>query len=340
MGYRILLGDCLETLATLPAGSVQCCVTSPPYFGLRSYGGGDAEIGREDTPDAYVARLVDVFRAVRRVLRDDGTLWLNLGDSYAGGGGGNYGGGKSVRSQGGQQVTNVRNRSGWLSAAGAKPKDLLMIPARVALGLQADGWYLRSEIVWNKPNPMPESVRDRPTSAHEKVFLLTKSPAYFYDIDAVREPHGADSLARVGRGRSDAHKWSDGGPGGQTLAADISRACHPNGRNARNVWTITPKGYRGAHFATMPVELAERCIRAGSRVGDAVLDPFGGAGTTALAAQNLGRDAVLCELNPEYVALAEERLSAPARVVKARAKVVPVSAPEPLPPLLAAMAAE
>ena len=182
----LLPGDARSVLAGLPDNSVQACVTSPPYYGLRDYGV-EGQIGLEPTPDEYVHEMVRVFREVRRVLRPDGLLFLNLGDSYAGGGGGNYGAGKNVRSQGGQQITNVRNRSTWLQAAGAKPKDLLMIPAMVALALRADGWYLRKDIIWAKNNPMPESCRDRPTSSHEHVFMLAKSPSYFYDAVGIAE---------------------------------------------------------------------------------------------------------------------------------------------------------
>ena len=186
MSNVLLTGDCREMLRTLEAGSVRTCITSPPYFGLRDYGH-DGQIGLEQTPDDYVNELVEVFREVRRVLSDDGTLWLNLGDSYAGGGGGNYNK-TGVSQAGGQHITNVRNRPEWLENAGVKPKDLMGIPWRVAFALQADGWYLRSDIIWHKPNPMPESVTDRPTKSHEYLFLLTKSPRYYYDHVAVREP--------------------------------------------------------------------------------------------------------------------------------------------------------
>jgi site-specific DNA-methyltransferase (adenine-specific) len=295
MAFRVIVGDCTDTLKTLDAASVQCCVTSPPYYGLRDYGV-TGQIGLEETPDAYVARLVDVFREVRRVLRDDGTLWLNLGDSY-------------------MNVSNKRIDR-------IKPKDLLGIPWMVAFALRADGWWLRSSIIWAKPNPMPESIRDRPTSAHELVFLLSKQPRYFYDADAIREPptegsadayraalenprqdraYQHDSESRMGK-RSANRAWSDP----ETLKRLLE------GRNARNVWTIATQPYSGAHFATMPPDLAERCIKAGSKPGDTVLDPFGGAGTTGLVADRLNRNAILCELNPSYANMANERISADA----------------------------
>jgi DNA modification methylase len=244
-------------------------VTSPPYFGLRNYGV-DGQIGLEASPDEYIAELVAVFREVRRVLRDDGTLWLNLGDSYCStdkwGGGGNAGK-HSVADDGSVPSWAVRQRKQPM--AGIKPKDLLMIPARVALALQADGWWLRSAITWCKPSPMPESVSDRPTSATEMVYLLAKSPRYFFDQEAIREPSGA---------------------------------------NARNWWVINTQPFSGSHFAVMPATLVERCIRAGSRPGDTILDPFSGAGTTAMVADRLGRDAIGIELNPAYSAMAHRRV--------------------------------
>jgi DNA modification methylase len=286
----VLVGDAVTVLRTLPADSVQCVVTSPPYFGLRDYGVA-GQIGLEETPEAYVARLVEVFAEAKRVLRPDGTLWLNLGDSYAGGGGGNYGFGKNVVSQGGQQVTNVRNRPAWLFAAGVKPKDLLGIPWRVAFALQADGWYLRSAIVWHKPNPMPESVTSRPTTAYEHVFLLAKSPSYFYDAVAIAED-------AVGRNHHDLTGGRYKPPGQASHSSSRANAARPidGKRSARNVWTITAKPFKGAHFAVMPVDLAERCIL---------------AGTVPLVARRLGRRGQMIELNPTYAEMARERLDGP-----------------------------
>ena len=266
----IHVGDCLDTLRRLPDASVQCCVTSPPYWGLRDYGH-DGQIGLESTPEAYVARMVEVFREVGRVLRDDATLWLNLGDSYG------------------------------------DSKQLVGIPWRVAFALQADGWYLRQDIIWHKPNPMPESVRDRCTKSHEYVFLLSKSERYYYDAEAVAEPATAGT-----------HITTEKSFGGQAAGAKVVPSGNQipgkqwswgNTRNRRSVWTITPKPFSGAHFAVMPFDLADLCIRAGCPEGGVVLDPFGGAGTVGLMADRRGRDAVLCELNPEYAELARRRIA-------------------------------
>lgn len=296
-------------MRTLPAESVQCCVTSPPYYGLRSYSGGAAEIGQEESPDAYVAKLVDVFRKVRRVLRPDGTVWLNLGDSYASQGGAH--GGRS------DNQTGVGAKKLHIEGAGdqkprkppscVKSKDLLMIPARVALALQTDGWWLRSDIIWHKPNPMPESVTDRPTSAHEHVFLLTKAERYFYDAAAIAEEVLHPNMIHKSSKIPDGAKSAFNGNAPTNLGRCGTSI--DGTRNARNVWTIASQPFSGAHFATMPPDLAERCIKAGTKPGDTVLDPFGGAGTTALVADRLGRSAILCELNPEYAKLARERIS-------------------------------
>lgn len=298
----ILEGDSRSTLATLPAESVQTCVTSPPYYGLRDYGH-DGQIGLEATPDAYVAEMVALFREVRRVLKDDGTLWLNLGDSYA------RTGGTDRKVSATATVGSTRNtlnqitdRTTTAAKFGAKEKDLLGIPWRVAFALQADGWYLRSDIIWHKQNPMPESVTDRPTKAHEYVFLLTKSARYFYDAAAIAEPSAHPHLA----GKSQKVNYADS----SAMRNDgDSIAIRTLDRNARTVWSIPSQPFKGAHFATMPPELARRCILAGSRPGDTVLDPFGGAGTTGLVADRLGRRATLIELNPTYAAIAVDRIS-------------------------------
>jgi DNA modification methylase len=253
MSVRIIEGDCIASLATLPTGSAQCCVTSPPYYGLRDYGH-TGQIGLEESPDAYVTRLVEVFREVRRVLRDDGVLWLNLGDSYAGSSmtGGNAAFNASGGKDGFKQARQMKFKPGLGSA---KPKDLLMIPAQVALALRADGWFLRSDIIWHKPNPMPESVTDRPTSAHEHVFLLTKSARYFYDAAAIAEESEGRELFGNSRSKGHCEQRQD------NTRQDMTPTTH---RNARNVWTIATQPYSGAHFATMPPDLAERCIKAGS----------------------------------------------------------------------------
>ena len=301
---RIFVGDCRATLGTLPDNSVQTCVTSPPYFGLRDYGMAD-QIGLEQTPDAFVAQLVSVFREVKRVLRDDGTLWLNLGDSYA-----STGDGSKPQTGLRVQPSNEVSQSRPKMAYGLKPKDLIGIPWRVAFALQADGWYLRQDIIWHKPNPMPESVKDRCTKAHEYIFLLSKSERYYYDADAIREPHiHADDPRNDGKRHTyaDDAKHNQVDPNRQRTKTDAV-AFHPKGRNKRSVWTITTKPFSGAHFATFPPDLIEPCILAGCPEGGVVLDPFGGAGTTGLVADRLGRNAVLCELNPTYAQMAADRI--------------------------------
>ena len=305
---RLYHGDVLDVLREIDAESVQTCVTSPPYWGLRDYGKPE-QLGLETTPEEYVARMVEVFREVRRVLREDGTLWLNLGDSYSAGhagppsvasglsGNGHNGGGPKMGT-----VATVTRR-----ASGLKPKDLVGIPWRVAFALQTDGWWLRSDIVWNKPNPMPESVTDRPTRCHEYVFLLTRSERYFYDHAAILEPLTStpEQYLRAGKSVRDNHAFGEvaGRPLGPSSFATV-----PDGRNARSVWTISTKPYRGAHFATFPPDLPERCIKAGSAEGDLVLDPFSGSGTTAFVARQLARRAVGIDLNTEYLDLAADRL--------------------------------
>jgi DNA modification methylase len=264
-----------------------------------------AEIGLESTPEDYVARLVEVFREVRRVLREDGTLWLNLGDSYAGSWGAQSRNGPVGGISDGQiQAHPNGTRTGSLDRTpGLKPKDLCGIPWRVAFALQADGWYLRSDIIWAKPNPMPESVRDRPTKAHEYIFLLSKSERYMYDADAIAEDTTDPEYRTNGKIRPTA----EGGPGFEIRGGLHQQVGGRLTRNRRSVWTITTKPYPEAHFATFPPELPELCIKAGSKPGDAVLDPFAGAGTTLLTAKNLNRQAVGVELNPEYCRLIERR---------------------------------
>lgn len=310
MPIDIRIGDCRDLLRAMPDSSVNCCVTSPPYFGLRDYGC-DGQMGLEKTPEEFVAGMVEVFREVRRVLRDDGTLWLNLGDSYAGGGGGNYA--KGSRNNSGQNVTNVRNRPEWLDESGRKAKDLIGIPWMVAFALRADGWYLRQDIVWAKPNPMPESVRDRCTKSHEYIFLLSKRGSYFFDYEAIKEPAvggqsgAASSFKRTGSKRAVAHPGQAVGthrPDRPDVAYDGET------RNRRSIWTVSTKPFKDAHFATFPPDLIEPCILAGCPEGGVVLDPFGGAGTTGLVAQRHRRNAILLELNPEYAAMARRRIDA------------------------------
>ena len=294
---EIIQGDALTVLATLPDASVQCVVTSPPYYGLRDYGV-EGQIGLEETPGAYVQKLVQVFREVRRVLREDGLLWLNLGDSYANDAkwGGSTGG-KHAQGLHGNSETRDRRTTGLA------PKNLMMIPARVAIALQDNGWILRSDIIWSKNNAMPESVKNRPTKSHEHMFMLAKSEKYYYDAEAIAEPteYGARGRSFM-RGKT-AERNSRQGKSDYTF--------NPT-RNRRDVWSIATQPLKESHFACMPPRLAELCILAGSRPGDVVLDPFSGAGTTALVANNLGRKYIGIELNPEYVEMSQRRLVQPA----------------------------
>ncbi len=332
-------GDALEILQTLPEESVQCVVTSPPYWGLRDYGV-TGQLGLEGTPEEYVAKMVAVFQEVRRVLREDGTLWLNLGDSYAGSWGAQSrpnGNDVASRLEGGSMLSarqiaaapKGQTHTGSLThTPGLKGKDLVGIPWRLAFALQADGWWLRSDIIWSKPNPMPESVTDRPTKAHEYVFLLSKSATYYYDAGAIAEPLQDSSRARLAQDL-DAQQGSFRGNGGAKSngamkavrrdpvggASHVERGQHSEGgvfngdnRNARTVWEIATQPYAQAHFATFPEELARRCILAGSRVGSTVLDPFGGSGTVAAVATGNGRDAIYIDLNSKYVDLARQRI--------------------------------
>lgn len=253
--HTFYLGDTLEVLKTLPDKKYQCCITSPPYWGLRDYGV-PGQLGLEPTPEEYVSKMVEVFREVRRVLRDDGVLWLNLGDSYAS---------RPQNDKFADPKAPRRTPFNRCRTDATKPKDLVGIPWMVAFALRADGWYLRADIIWEKPNAMPESAKDRPTRSHEYLFLLSKSDKYFYDHCAIREPYAEDSWARIQRGRSKDHKYVDGGPGNQTLARDVSKACtYIEGRNKRTVWTVPLKPFKGAHFATFPPDLIKPCILAGT----------------------------------------------------------------------------
>lgn len=312
MSGRILIGDAREQLRTLPEQSVHTCVTSPPYFGLRDYGM-VGQMGLEQTPDDYVAGMVDLFREVRRVLRDDGTLWLNLGDSYANDGKwGGHTGGKAAKALHGSPIG--RNKK----CTGLKPKDLIGIPWRVAFALQADGWYLRQDIIWNKPNPMPESVRDRCTKAHEYIFMLTKSPRYYYDHKITAEQAVTQSDKKWtdgGRDKQRGHGRRHAGFNGR-YAEHLMTDGPPKTRNRRSVWTVAPKPFKEAHFATYPPELIEPCILAGCPRGGTLLDPFFGAGTTGLVAQANWRNWIGVELNPDYVDIATRRLlNAPAPLI-------------------------
>lgn len=301
--HQILIGDCIESMRSLPDKSVQCCVTSPPYYGLRDYGVG-GQIGLEETPAEFISKLIAVFAEVRRVLRDDGTAWVNMGDSYS------------------------------------RDKQLMMMPARLAIAMQDDGWYLRQDIIWNKQNPMPESVRDRCTKSHEYIFLLSKKRNYYFDQQAITEPLTQSSVDRLAQAGWEEQQGSDRVPGKTNGAMkavgglrskrnSFSRetkatagehgqsAQHRPGRddidydqsrNKRSVWTVATARFKGAHFATFPPDLIRPCILAGSPRGGVILDPFGGAGTTGMVAMQEGRRSLLCELNPDYAAMARARL--------------------------------
>jgi|SRR5262245_1035527 len=358
MTVTILKGDCREVLRTLPAESVNCVVTSPPYWGLRDYGV-EGQIGLEETYSDYIDKMVSVFEAVRRVLRKDGTAWLNLGDSYATGagavgdcpGGGEQGerwaGRNDSKGRGTPSKADGNGREhvyygpmtqpNRMPQIGLKPKDLTGIPWRVAFALQADGWYLRQDIIWSKPNPMPESVRDRCTKAHEYLFLLSKSERYHFDQDAIMEPVTLSTIERLSqptleqqegswrvpgktngpmkaklprraKERLDAARPPDARPHTGLSEFEAENAREYLTRNKRSVWEVTTQPFSEAHFATFPPALIEPCILAGCPKGGTVLDPFGGAGTTGLVADRLGRNAILIELNPEYAAMAERRI--------------------------------
>lgn len=335
MTWQLLQGDVIEQLKTLPDESINCCVTSPPYWGLRDYGV-DGQIGLEKTPEEYVAKMVDVFREVKRVLRKDGTLWLNLGDSYA-----SYRDGKATpdTTRGDSNGTLVpkgqaRNRmASTFMGTDIKHKDLVGIPWMVAFALRADGWYLRSDIIWSKPNPMPESVTDRPTKAHEYIFLLSKSERYYYDYKAIREPATENTIKRLSQdidnqagsarvpgkangnmkavGRIDKQRGHGRRHAGFNERWDLmtkeERASM--GRNKRTVWTVATQPFSEAHFATFPPKLVEPCILAGCPVGGTVLEPFAGSGTTLFVAEQLERNSIGIELNPDYCRLIERRMA-------------------------------
>lgn len=325
---RVIFGDCRDTMRDLKAQGVrvQCCVTSPPYFGLRDYGH-PGQIGLEKTPAEYVAALVEVFEGVRELLADDGVLWLNLGDSYNGYMANQRGTGLETKRQ---QARKYIEPGAGLRTDTMKNKDLMGMPWRVAFALQADGWYLRQDIIWHKPNPMPESVTDRCTKAHEYLFLLTKSERYFWDAAAMQERAVGQTLHDLtgqgyaapgqtpntgNRSRRDSFKRDDSkraevipGQAVGTHRPDREESEYDTGmRNRRSVWTVPTQAYAGAHFAVFPAALIEPCVLAGSRPGDVVLDPFMGSGTTAQVAQALGRQWIGCELNTEYAPLQQAR---------------------------------
>lgn len=340
MTCKILQGDALLKLPEIPDESVQCCVTSPPYWGLRDYGVA-GQLGLERTPEEYVSKMVAVFREVKRVLRSDGTLWLNIGDSYSG----SWARSDNPGGKGGLSKMQASNLGSYtvgeavgravprVCPDGLKPKDLVGIPWLLAFALRADGWYLRQDIIWAKPNPMPESVRDRCTKSHEYIFLLAKSERYYYDADAIaeesvtndlRRPYGSQGAWEMdGRpeeqkhgGEPRSHKGSKFNTG-KTAVHQLSRSSDSprvtdtpdqEYRNKRSVWSVSTKSYSEAHFATFPPDLIEPCIKAGCPEGGTVLDPFSGAGTTGLVATRFHRNYIGIELNPEYIAMSQSRI--------------------------------
>lgn len=329
----VIFGDALEGLKILKDESVDTCVTSPPYYGLRDYGK-DAQIGLEDTLEEYIERLVSVFREVRRVLKPEGTLWVNIADSYAGSGKGRLKDGIARESTFGKIQTGSQGTwQGTLkktTAYGCKPKDLIGVPWMLAFALRDDGWYLRNDIIWSKPNPMPESVKDRCTKSHEYIFLLSKSPQYYFDGEAIAEPVADSSMVRYSQDISN-QKGSDRVPGkangamkaaktrygGKKYTENPDSFCRTNSgnayvfrpkRNKRDVWTVSTKPFKGAHFATFPDTLITPCILAGSRVGGIVLDPFCGSGTTLMVANNCNRNGIGIELNEGYEQLIRDRI--------------------------------
>ena len=318
MAWQLYQGDCLEVLKQMEDESIHCCITSPPYWGLRDYGV-DGQLGLEPTPDEYVAKMVEVFREVKRVLKPEGTLWLNLGDSYAGSMKGIGADGQSYAGQ--KQATNkgsvgiYQDKPPKANEIGLKPKDLIGIPWMVAFALRADGWYLRQDIIWHKPNPMPESVKDRCTKAHEYIFLLSKSRHYYYDHEAIKEPAAYDGRKdTLLKGSPKYEKGVIPGQVEQLMAAKRHERWKKNERgeyvrNKRSVWTIPTKPFKEAHFATFPPELPEICIKAGCPDGGTVLDPFAGAGTTLWVAERLGVNSIGIELNPEYCEIIRRRMA-------------------------------
>jgi len=297
----LLQGNCLDKIQELDDNSIDCVVSSPPYFGLRDYGV-EEQFGLEKTYQEYIANTVKVFETFKPKLKDTATIWWNVGDNYAGSG------------KGGDKIS--RNRSKGVKTGfipdGVKAKDLMMMPNRVAIALQESGWYIRSEIIWHKPNPMPESVRDRPTSCHEKIWLITKNKKYYYDADAIKEPTTESTKQRYKSGWK-GNEERDYVSGKQNhfskhIGTEKSKQDALKGRNKRNVWTVTTKPFKDAHFATFPKDLIEPCIKAGCPENGIVLDPFGGSGTTGIVSKHLNRKAILIELNEEYIAIAKKRI--------------------------------
>lgn len=319
MNYEIVVGDVLDRLREIPSDSINCVVTSPPYWGLRDYGV-EGQIGLEATPAEFITKMVEVFAEVRRVLRPDGTCWVNMGDSYAAASKDRTIAQATAKST---MTGSIATQSGILKqigkvVGGLKPKDMVGIPWRLAFALQDDGWWLRQDIIWSKPNPMPESVTDRCTKAHEYIFLLTKSAKYYYDADAIREPQTSEDK-RAGRNSSalvdkspnprKGIRSSDPARFGTTRGTTNESCTHEGGRNKRSVWTIATEAFPEAHFATFPKKLVEPCIRAGCPEGGTILDPFNGSGTTGIVAMANRCNYIGIELNPEYAAMSNRRLT-------------------------------
>ena len=313
-------GDCLQKLKRLPSKSINTCITSPPYWGLRNYNDEEKQLGMEDTPEEFVDNLVKVFREVKRVLRDDGTVWLNLGDSYSSGGRTTTTN-QSLRGDKNYGVTRPK------PSKGIKPKDLIGIPWRVAFALQQDGWYLRQDIIWNKPNPMPESVKDRCTKAHEYIFLLSKNVKYYFDNEAIQEDSvSINSKGEVGKANSTINIGkSVADKEGFEIRDGLKDMGVYRQKNKRSLWTVTTKPNKDAHFATFPHDLIEPCVLAGCPRDGLVLDPFAGSGTTGQVALAHNRKAVLIELNAEYVQLIKKRFGIGTTLFDARADILELS---------------
>tara|TARA_R100000654_G_scaffold22427_2_gene44708 strand:- start:755 stop:1717 length:963 start_codon:yes stop_codon:yes gene_type:complete len=311
---NFLQGDVFDNIKKLEDNSIDCVVTSPPYWGLRDYGV-PGQLGLEPTYQEHIKNIVELFRAMKPKLKDSATVWLNYGDSYAA-----TVNGTKVKDQIKNKVQfagkylikgddrTFRDKPFSTIQGSLKPKDLVMIPNRIAIALQDDGWWIRSEIIWHKPNPMPESTKDRPTSAHEKIWLITKSKKYYYDADAIREPLASTSLTRLNQDIRN-QKGSSRGNGGMKSNGNMKAVGNMETKNKRNVWTVTTKPCKEAHFATFPKDLIEPCIKAGCPEGGVVFDPFGGSGTTGIVAKLLNRRSILSELNPEYIEIAKSRIN-------------------------------
>jgi len=300
---EILQGNCLDKIKDLEDNSIDCVVSSPPYFGLRDYGV-EGQFGLEKTYKDYLSNTVKVFETFKPKLKDTATIWWNVGDSY-----------NQKQSSGDRTKNSLKQKTNKGNCGmkiepqkDLKIKDLIMIPNRVAIALQDAGWYIRSEIIWHKPNPMPESVRDRPTSAHEKIWLITKSKNYYYDSNSIKEPLSSNSVKRLTQPNLINQLGSKRGNGGMKSNGNMKAVGELTKRNKRNVWTVTTKPFKEAHFATFPPDLIEPCIKAGCPKDGIVLDPFGGSGTTGLVCKKLGRKAILIELNPDYIKIAKKRI--------------------------------